>query len=77
MWIETTEKQWVRSDTIELVWINDSHELNVKCTNGFIHCITKNPTENGQKLFIQIICHSSSVMVYQDDIIQGGIGHVS
>lgn len=74
MWIETTKQEWIRSDTIEFVWVNDNNELMVKCANGLVHCITKNLTENGLKLFIDFLTHPSSVMVYQDDIIQCGIG---
>ena len=77
MWIETIANQWVRSDTIEFVWVNDNNELNVRCTNGLVHCMTKNPTENGLRLLVNIITHSCSVMVYQDDIIQGEIGFKS
>ena len=73
MWIETTKKQWIRADTIEFVWGDDYKQLYAKCANGIIHCMAQYHTKNGIKLFVQIINHPSRVMVYQDDLIQGGI----
>lgn len=77
MWIETIANQWVRSDTIEEIRLDKNSTLCALCRNGHIHGFAQESTENGLKLFIQIISHSSSVMVYQDDIIQGEIGFKS